>query len=925
MGDSVGKLVLAALVVAASVTTATAQPLDRDARKCVTAVDKGMALQAKAQTKVALDCLKRGAAGELGALPAVEACLGADAKGQLAKQRLKAVGNEARGCDSGDLPAFAVPVLVGPYAPPPNPAAFDPDQHEIYATTTVRAAPQAVDVALRDAFGDSLDIGILLASANPAGAKCQARLAKAITGCARAQRKAFQTCKKKALASGSASADALESACLMTAGNPASGIPDPKGALASKCATAFGATLAQHCAGQVAAALPGGCGGSGDAAACLAARVACRVCQEANSGGGLTRDCDLFDDGQDNASCAATVPVCGNDLLDTPSEQCDDGNLVDGDCCSATCQLESTPCPAPRVVIDSPAHGSFTLAPLVTVSGHVEHVNVNDALLTLNGTPLALAPDKTFTTGLTPDQARVFTPAFARLTRQRDGATARDRIAIVAGTAQATIDGAPSGLALRLNDSAFDALEPLLSSLVPPIDLSSVLTSGTVLVNDLCYLPLGGSCLGTIDVAIGSTPAPGIAGVGFDLDSQTGKLVAAITIQDLSLPLTITSVTGASLSCDVQVLAPAIVLAGDYGLSPLAGDPTQIDVAQIGDVGVTTPGLTSTTTCTGGIGGVSSLINALVPTLVTQLANGLLVPLNQVDGNGNTPIAGALEGALGAIQLGPLLSSGLGLDVQTPWAAITEDPLGVSFAADLIATAPAPAPGAPLLPQFLFVPESFPAFGADTPVGGMPFDAGLGLSTAAVNAVLRARTEQGLLQLATSALDLGGGASPLTAGLLAPALPGFAALAPATPLTLRVVPTLAPVLTGAGAPIGTLAELRLGHVLLEVVENPGPGETVHLRAAVDARFDVELAAGPAGLTFSLDAPAPADVTTAVLLDPLASGDAAVTALAPTVLASLLPDLAGALGTIPLPGVIGTNLEVSRSPYYTAFAEFGSLL
>ncbi|MBX3024241.1 hypothetical protein KF840_04945 [bacterium] len=922
MGDFAGKLVLTALAVAVSFTTAGAQPLDRDARKCVAAVDKGMSLQAKAQTKVALDCLKRGASG---ALPAIDACLGADAKGQLAKQRLKAIGNEGRFCATGDLPAFAVPGLVGPYAPPPDPAAFDPDLHEIYAETTLAAAPRAVDLALRDAFGDSLDVGILRASANPAGAKCQARLAKAITGCAGAQRKAFLSCKKKALAGGAASGGVLESACLMTAGNPATGIPDPSGAVGLKCASAFAASLSQHCAGQVAAALPGGCGGSADPAACLAARVACRVCQEANSGGDLNRDCDLFDDGQDNASCAATVPVCGNDVLDAPSEQCDDGNRVDGDCCSATCQLEATPCPAPRVVIDSPAHGSFTQAALVQVTGHVEHVNVNDALLTLNGAPLVLARDKTFSTGLAPDAARVFTPAFARLTRQRDGAVARDRIAVIAGAARAAAAGAASGIALRLNDSAFDALEPLLSSLVPPLDLSAVLTPGTPLISDLCYLPLGNSCLGTIDVAIGSTPAPGIDGVGFDIDSQTGKLVVAIDIQNLRLPLTITSVTGAPLSCDVQVQAPSILLTGNYALSPLAADPTQIDVAQIGNVGVTTPGLTSTTTCSGGLGGLAPVINALAGQLVAQLANTLLAPLNQVDGNGNTPTAALLESALGAIQLGPLLSTGLGLDVQAPWVAIDEDALGVSFAADLIASAPLPAPGAPVLPQFLAVAESFPAFGATTPAGAMPFDAGLGLSTTAVNAILRARTEQGLLQLATTALDLGGGASPLTAGLLAPALPGFAALPPATPLTLRVLPTLAPVLTGAGAPIGVLAELRLGHVLLEVVENPGPGETVHLRAAVDARFDVELAAGPAGLTFSLTAPTASDVTVAVLLDPLASGDASVTALMPTVLTNLLPDLAGALGTIPLPGVIGSNLEVSRSPYYTVFAELGSLL
>jgi cysteine-rich repeat protein len=35
--------------------------------------------------------------------------------------------------------------------------------------------------------------------------------------------------------------------------------------------------------------------------------------------------------------------VCGNGVLD-PGEQCDDGNTVGGDCCSATCQIESTPC-----------------------------------------------------------------------------------------------------------------------------------------------------------------------------------------------------------------------------------------------------------------------------------------------------------------------------------------------------------------------------------------------------------------------------------------------------------------------------------------------------------------------------------------------------------------------------------------------------
>jgi cysteine-rich repeat protein len=38
--------------------------------------------------------------------------------------------------------------------------------------------------------------------------------------------------------------------------------------------------------------------------------------------------------------------LCGNGIVDDPEEECDDGNLIDGDCCSATCTAEAsgTPC-----------------------------------------------------------------------------------------------------------------------------------------------------------------------------------------------------------------------------------------------------------------------------------------------------------------------------------------------------------------------------------------------------------------------------------------------------------------------------------------------------------------------------------------------------------------------------------------------------
>ena len=45
--------------------------------------------------------------------------------------------------------------------------------------------------------------------------------------------------------------------------------------------------------------------------------------------------------------------ACGNGVTE-PGEQCDDGNLANGDCCSATCLFEAagTPCRAAAGVCD---------------------------------------------------------------------------------------------------------------------------------------------------------------------------------------------------------------------------------------------------------------------------------------------------------------------------------------------------------------------------------------------------------------------------------------------------------------------------------------------------------------------------------------------------------------------------------------------
>lgn len=70
-------------------------------------------------------------------------------------------------------------------------------------------------------------------------------------------------------------------------------------------------------------------------------------------------ECDEAEQNSDmpNALCRTDCRFarCGDGIPDTPLEICDDGNLFNGDGCSATCQLERTaPQTLPAQIIDLP-------------------------------------------------------------------------------------------------------------------------------------------------------------------------------------------------------------------------------------------------------------------------------------------------------------------------------------------------------------------------------------------------------------------------------------------------------------------------------------------------------------------------------------------------------------------------------------------
>ena len=277
-----GLLTLALALLAAG---AGAQPLGKEAQKCVGTANKGLAKLAKAQAKEISTCVKNGAAGKLAT--DIGDCVAADSRGRIAKAQAKNAARVAKACASA--PAFG---------------SADP--------TGSSTGPIAVgaELAFTGAlFGPDLDAAIVQKGADPAGHACQSAVAKLGQKCLDTKLKAFLGCKKRALKGGRdapavQSGQELQDACL---GSGASPIPDPKGKAQKLCVQKLDRALDKKCAGQTTAALFPGCGAD-PVSACVDRSASCEMCLALNAVDGLARDCDRADDQADNGSCGDCTP-----------------------------------------------------------------------------------------------------------------------------------------------------------------------------------------------------------------------------------------------------------------------------------------------------------------------------------------------------------------------------------------------------------------------------------------------------------------------------------------------------------------------------------------------------------------------------------------------------------------------------------------
>jgi cysteine-rich repeat protein len=299
---------------------------NEDQQKCINELNKNFAKVAKVQGKVIDKCLKDGAKDKL-ENQTIEECSTADNDGKVGKAKQKTITKASGKC--------SVPPDFGPTDP----------------NTVNRVAIDKELGLIHDIFGSDLDTAIL-PQWGPFSdqSKCQLAVAKAAKKCQDAKLKVFNKCKK----------DGLKS----KAGPPSVVLPvdtagdleqcmgfDPKGKTEKACDSTTGkirSTINKKCGGvDFAGTFPElltipGCGTNDHeaVAACVDQIVECQACLALNQADGLSRDCDLFDNGAVDGSCGELPPICGDGVVNQPSEQCDP---PDDDACPGQCTLPGQP------------------------------------------------------------------------------------------------------------------------------------------------------------------------------------------------------------------------------------------------------------------------------------------------------------------------------------------------------------------------------------------------------------------------------------------------------------------------------------------------------------------------------------------------------------------------------------------------------
>lgn len=581
-----------------------------------------------------------------------------------------------------------------------------------------------------------------------------------------------------------------------------------------------------------------------------------------------------------------------------------------------------------RVEIEDPDNGTFIEESTVTVSGNVFSIapedaplNVEDMTLEINGASIPIAPDGSYSTNILLDPHAIFNPIEADIVEVSKGFVDSDRIVVIVGESIADGDYSPEAIAIQINASGLESLEPVVSELVD-LDLPSLLPVGTTVISNRCVIDGIFGCLGRATISI-ANPQPAISSFDVSFSSQQDSVHADVTLNDFDLNVYIDGGAWVLVpNCDLNLKASNVSLAGNFALEPDGATPTKVDVAQLGNISTMFVNFdqtfTSGTCDTFLIGDIIQLILGDVEPLVVDGLEGFL---NAEDASSNTPIASAIEGALAGVDISGPIGQALSAQLDAPFFQVQETIDGITLGSNArfitnFGTGPGecePPEGAPDLTASYHVTQPFPSFGSTTP-DGTPYEIALGISSSGFNQLLRSMIECGLLASTIDELDLfsTGTPVPLTTGLLGSFIPQLASLDPTSPVRFQISPTIAPLITGAPGPAGELALLKIAQlhlkILVDVTTDSGTVQADYANLMLDADVGINLTvdAGTGSLVFELAEPDPMNIS----VKSVEGADLSdLETLLPYVVGSFLPSLAGGLGGFPIPSFLGLTLDV----------------
>ena len=568
--------------------------------------------------------------------------------------------------------------------------------------------------------------------------------------------------------------------------------------------------------------------------------------------------------------------------------------------------------------------GVYTSSATQTITGSFE-VSEGDSLTTVlvNGVPATISGD-TWSASIPLDGAAILNAVDieARFAR---GEIIRDRRTVVYGDGtHATVlpqgTSLSNGVGLRINESSFTKLGPVIKSLTT-IDTGAIAPPGTVLLDECITRVIG--CV--IYAKATTASAPTIDDFDVALDAFSGNTRAVVTLHDLFMTIGINAqVFGIPTPCTMEVTADSIGIDGRYTLRPDPANPEFLDVNLVGaSPTVTTTGVDHD--FTGGICSIpviEQIVSAVLPDVQTLMQQNLTRILGDPDGSGATdsPVADAIEGALANVHIAGPIGDALGLTLASTLQTVNNDASGLGFQATASFTADSVAPGAPDLTHTVGWGDTLGPIGTTAP-NGSGFDVAVGASASAFNQLLAGETEKGLLNVDVTQID----GQPLTLKSLLDLIGAGGLVTTDYPLVVELRPEVAPIVTTSPGPGGALGEMRMSGFRANVKVNDPENPTTLVELVIDFRTGVGMEFDGTGLAFTFAQPADEDFSATITQNPLNLPPAIVEAVFRELSPRVFAAVGDALPSFPLPQFVGLNLSpVQIARQGTGFVLYANL-